>query len=63
MRLTMLIHRSRAAAGLDQELRDHVERQIQENRPPSRDLPQVSTNDKSADSSSSLEGVTLAADF
>jgi hypothetical protein len=31
MRLTMLFHRSRAAAGLDQELRDHVERQIQEN--------------------------------
>ena len=31
MRLTMLFHRSRAAARLDQELRDHIERQIQEN--------------------------------
>jgi predicted permease len=31
MRLIMLFHRSSAAAGLDQELRDHVERQIQEN--------------------------------
>jgi putative ABC transport system permease protein len=31
MRLTMLFHRVRAAAGLDQELRYHVERQIQEN--------------------------------
>ena len=31
MRLRMLLHRSRAAAGLDQELNDHVERQIQEN--------------------------------
>jgi hypothetical protein len=30
MRLTMLFHRSRAAAQLDEELRDHVERQIQE---------------------------------
>ena len=31
MRLTMLFHRSKAAAGLDQELRDHIESQIQEN--------------------------------
>jgi predicted permease len=31
MRLRMIFYRSRAAAGLDQELRDHVERQIQEN--------------------------------
>ncbi len=31
LRLTMLFQRSRAAARLDQELRDHLERQIQEN--------------------------------